>query len=155
LAPHRLTADARQPFSAHFAIGAFVVLVEDDPMVLDSMTIALRGYGCYVVSALSGMEAVAKLTAQDRIPNLVIADFRLKGGETGFGAVEAIRQSLGIDAKDCVELPAILVTGDTLPNDPGATRDGIPILRKPVDPLVLLQTIEEYLEPVARRAGLQ
>jgi signal transduction histidine kinase len=141
--------------SAGLAIGACVVLVEDDPMGLDGMATALRGYGCHVVFAFSGVEAVAKLATSDRTPNLIIADFRLKNGETGFDAVDSIRRSQGLDPQDCPDLPAILVSGDTLPDKVASTHQGIRILRKPVDPLLLLQTIEEYLEPFARRIGLR
>ncbi len=112
-----------------------IALVEDNELVLGAMATALRSIGHEVVAAASGEALHAALA--DRIPDIVVSDYRLAAGETGFDVISTVRAKAGR------ELPAILVTGDT---DPRLVRNmaerGITVLHKPLD----MDTLQAYIE---------
>ncbi|MFZ4623948.1 MAG: PAS domain-containing hybrid sensor histidine kinase/response regulator [Rhodoferax sp.] len=82
-------------------------LIEDNPLVLQALTVMLESIGHTVVAALSGHELLQRL-GQHR-PDLLVSDYRLADRQTGFDVIEATRAVFGAD------LPAILITGDTDP----------------------------------------
>jgi CheY-like chemotaxis protein/two-component sensor histidine kinase len=84
-----------------------VALVEDNTTVLEALRLTLEQLGHAVVAASTGQEAIAKLNGQ--APDLIISDYRLDFGETGYDVIEDIRAIFG-DA-----LPALIITGDTDP----------------------------------------
>ncbi len=106
------------------ASGLRVLVVEDDPLVLPAVKLALEDLGCDVAVAQSGAEAVT--LARTAIPLLVISDFRLPG-MNGIETISAIRSALGRD------VPASLLTGDFSPAiQAQGRRLGIGVLTKPV-----------------------
>ena len=83
----------------------------------------------------SGAELCAGLGTS--VPEIVISDYRLARGETGFDAITAVRAAAG------AKLPALILTGDTDPKLMRSMADrGIVVLHKPVD----LETLQAYLE---------
>jgi len=63
------------------------------------------------------------------MPDLIIADFRLKAGESGLDAIQTIRDEYNHD------IPAALITGDTAPERiKQATSASATLLHKPVGP---------------------
>lgn len=109
-----------------------IALVEDDKQVLRAFVLALEAAGHEVISATSAKGLLEPLG--QRSPDIVISDYRLGAGETGFNVIEALRGAFG------AELPAIIITGDT---DPALIRSmadrGIAVYFKPVQ-IELLQT---------------
>ncbi len=102
-----------------------IALVEDNPRVLDSLVLALEGAGNSVVAAPNGTLLFARLG--DAPPDIVISDYRLADGESGFDVIERARRRFGS------ELPALLFTGDTDPNLIRSMADrGIAVLYKPI-----------------------
>ena len=79
-----------------------MVVIDDDPLVLDSMGGLLRSWGCIAVTAAGAVEAMAHLPEQDQPPDLIIADYNLADGVTGVVAIEALRAKFG------TEVPAFL-----------------------------------------------
>ncbi len=69
----------------------------------------------------------------EEAPDLVISDYRLGAGETGYDVIDALRQRFA------AQLPALIITGDT---DPALIRSmaehGIEIQYKPLNPADLL-----------------
>jgi CheY-like chemotaxis protein/anti-sigma regulatory factor (Ser/Thr protein kinase) len=117
------TADAGQ------LPGSFVLVIDDERDVLDAMTIVLEQAGAYVLTAGSGAEAVEKISREDRLPDVVVSDLRLRGGETGILAVSRVREAIG------EPVPALLVTGDTAPERVAeAAASGLVLLHKPLRP---------------------
>jgi signal transduction histidine kinase/CheY-like chemotaxis protein len=112
--------------------GAGVVLVvDDDPMVLEAMRGLLEGWGYRVITGGSH-EAIAALVAVAPTPDLIIADFHLSGGRTGMETIAHIRAAYG------AEIPAFLVSGDTSPERLQQARaQGYTLLHKPVSPMTL------------------
>jgi CheY-like chemotaxis protein len=109
-----------------------IALVEDDVLVVEALIHALAALGHQVVAAATSGELLAGLGRQ--APDIVISDYRLADGETGFDAIMAVRTAFG-DA-----VPALLMTGDTDPQLIRRMADrGIRVQHKPVE-LDALQT---------------
>lgn len=124
--------------------GVLVVMVDDEEAILRGMRLLLEDWGCQVLTAGSGAAALAAVAAESRRPDILITDYRLRAGETGVDVIRALRDRLGVD------LPAVLVSGDT---DPALLRSlnaqGLDLLHKPVKPAHLMKTMRDLLE--ARR----
>ncbi|KAA0572861.1 response regulator [Azospirillum sp. Sh1] len=114
--------------------GERVAVVDDDPAVLDGVTAFLQEQGYEVVAAPDGDTAVKRLANQ--APDLVIADFRLKGTENGSEVISRLARHFA------VQLPGILLTGDTSPaRIREASASGFLLLHKPLSPDPLLTAI--------------
>ncbi|WP_431861865.1 PAS domain-containing hybrid sensor histidine kinase/response regulator [Azospirillum sp.] len=117
--------------------GKLVVLVDDDAIVLLGLRATLESCGYQTLIAGSIDQALDRLSADGRTPDLVIADYRLRGGAVGTDAVRAIRERTGRP------LPGIILTGET-----GAecARDAAEhdcnIILKPVTPRQLAACLE-------------
>lgn len=84
-----------------------IALVNDSIAVLNALAYTLEAMGHQVIKATSGNELLGYLA--DTPPNIVISDFRLADGETGFDVITTARENFG------EKLPALLITGDTDP----------------------------------------
>jgi CheY-like chemotaxis protein len=84
-----------------------VVVIEDNPLVLEATTGLLRSWGCCVVPAKSCDEALVSLaeTEADRRPDVIICDYQLSRGLTGVDAIERLRTAFG-------KIPALLISAD-------------------------------------------
>jgi two-component system, sensor histidine kinase len=70
-------------------------------------------------------------------PDVILADYRLAGGQTGLQAIAAAREIAGA-------VPAVIVTGDTAPQRIAeANAAGFPVLHKPLDGSALLDALCE------------
>lgn len=117
-------------------VGVLVVVLDDEPEILAATTWWLRQYGCHVVAAESLAEARAQLLELGATPELLITDYRLRDGETGFGAAQALRAEHG------ATLPVLIVSGDGSVDVSGA---GLKLLKKPVGREQLEQAMLELL----------
>jgi CheY-like chemotaxis protein len=121
--------------------GKVIVVIDDDPLVLDSTCGLLRSWGSTIVAGDSGSSALAALLEHQRPPDLIISDFRLSGGKTGIDAIAQLRSAF-TDA-----IPALLVSGDTGPEPAHEARaNGLLLLRKPVDPMRLRAVLSRVLK---------
>ena len=117
-----------------------VVVIDDDEPVRDGMARLLQSWGCQVVAAASDNAALAALVEHVRQPDLIISDYRLGDGNTGFKAIERLRSAL------CAPIPAFLISGDTAPERlREASASGYHLLHKPVSPAVLRATLNHLL----------
>jgi len=125
LVSSKRTSESLQLSLEHLSI----VIVDDNVTVLSSMTALLESWGCEVLFAESGDEAVKKIEEIDFTPDLIIADFRLRDNETGADVFHKIFASLG------QEIPTVIITGDTSPDRLLEVKHtGFQILHKPVPP---------------------
>jgi PAS domain S-box-containing protein len=83
-----------------------VLVVEDDPAVLDATRMLLKVEGFRVSLASSLAEAVQKANEHSDI-DVIVSDYHLGNGETGTDVIASVRRILG------PRLGAVLVTGDT------------------------------------------
>jgi CheY-like chemotaxis protein len=134
---------------ADAARGKLIVVVDDDELVLDGMRGLLQGWGCRVVAAKSDGAALTSLADHNRRPDLIISDYQLADGRTGFQAIEHLRSKLG------APIPAFLISGDTAPERlREASASGYHLLHKPIGPAALRATLNHLLRD-RRAAGGQ
>ncbi len=102
-----------------------VVVIDDDPLVLEATGGLLRSWGFLVVAAESYGEALGRLAEIGRRPDLIVCDYRLSEGATGIDAIEGLRSAF--------EIPALLISGD--PSSPPGEGgfNSYNLLHKPVD----------------------
>jgi signal transduction histidine kinase/ActR/RegA family two-component response regulator len=118
--------------------GMLVAVVDDDDVVLEAMTALLGKWGCQSMCAGSGTELLARLAGTLRVPDLLVCDYRLRGGESGLDAVEMVREEFNAD------IPAAIITGDTGPERLREVEaSGLAILHKPVNPARLRALLAE------------
>ncbi len=67
-----------------------VLILDDEAIILMGLRVLLESWGYQVLSAMSMDEAVQPChRPQTRMPDLIIADYRLADGNTGPEAIEA------------------------------------------------------------------
>ncbi|MEA3067093.1 MAG: hypothetical protein QOK41_500, partial [Sphingomonadales bacterium] len=133
--PHPLRA-MMQPFT-----GKFVVVIDDDRLVLDGVCGLLRGWGCHVTASTSSGAALASLYELQQQPDLIISDHHFTHGENGIAVIERLRHSFN------APIPALLVTGDiSVGRKQEAEVGGFELLQKPVPPMILRATVNEILK---------
>lgn len=125
--------------------GAFVVVIDDDREVLEGMRRLLELWGCHSVLAASGTQALEALGRHERIPDLIVCDYELAGGETADDAVRRIHGQVWPD------IPVLVITATGLAADmTGRTRNGYKLLRKPLAAEALRAAMQEALAPPPR-----
>ncbi len=121
--------------------GRCVQLIDDEPHVLQGLSVLLTGWGMRVRGATSPELALEAHAAEAGTPpDLIIADYRLRTGLTGPEAVGMLRRRWG-------NLPAIIVTADhgaEVSQLVGAA--GLHLLHKPVRPARLRSLITHILQ---------
>jgi signal transduction histidine kinase/CheY-like chemotaxis protein len=131
-----------QPILSHDKL---VLVIDDDPLVLEGMSGIFRKWGCRVVTADSDSKALKAAAEQDDVPDLIISDYHLANGRTGIETVEWLRGELS------APIPAFLISGDT---DPATLHEakvkGFHLLHKPVDPMALRAMFHQAVRPVPR-----
>ena len=117
-----------------------ILVIDDEPDILHSLKSLLEVYGYQVIAALSEHQALQNLQTLSKRPDIIIADYRLKEGKNGSDAIIEIGKACG------TKIPGILLTGDTDPERiASANRSGFSLLHKPMDPAILVATIQEQL----------
>jgi signal transduction histidine kinase len=110
-----------------------VLVVDDEHAVRIGMQTLLGELGAHV-SLADGMRQALDLARRSR-PDLLLADYRLRGTENGLEVVRSLRALYP-------GLQAILISGDTSPDRLREARAaGIPMLHKPVTLAVLREAI--------------
>jgi two-component system, sensor histidine kinase len=138
--PKRKTRSLVDAVSGDLLAGACMLVIDDDPAVLQGMQELLATWGCKAICAESGQEAARHLEAAECTPELVISDYRLRDGETGAEVIQQVQQALG------EMVPGILITGDTAPDRLREARDsGYMLLHKPVAPAKLRAALQSLL----------
>ncbi|MGE8187520.1 ATP-binding response regulator [Pseudomonas sp. NPDC086278] len=113
--------------------GKYMLVIDDDEAVRQGMYLLLKGWGCecFTVETLDQAKQLGTQT-----PDAIICDYRLREGFSGGDVIRLLRDYYEHD------VPALLVTGDTAPERlREATATGIPLLYKPLSPLLLRKTL--------------
>lgn len=107
--------------------GRTVLVIDDEAAVRAGMNELLQGWGFTVLLAGTIDEARVAVSRHNSLIDFIVSDLRLANGEDGLQAIDEVRRAYG------APLPAILVTGDTSPNEvERAHAGGHPVLFKPV-----------------------
>ena len=128
--------------------GKRILVIDDDPLVLDGMSGMLRSWSCDVGTARSEDAALALVTTPGWNPDLIISDFRLGEGRSGIEVIDRLRNELG------AATPAFLISGDTAPEPLREARArGYHLLHKPVAPMRLRAMMNQLVKVEGRVPG--
>ena|SRR5712692_6264605 len=119
-------------------------LLEDNPAILEYMTVALEMAGHRVRAYTQGSSLLKTIfigsDIQSPLPyDLLIVDLFLPGDLSGLEAIERIQQAIPLS-----ELPTILISAGSQDELEQVQKQlpGVPILRKPFKMNVLLELVE-------------
>lgn len=127
-APH-----APEPFSE--GNGRRIIVLDDEDDITRGMSALLKLWG-FKVETASDVEQTVALFAQHGAPDLLVADLRLSGEQSGLDVGLALREQHGA-------FPLLFVTGETSsPSLQSVLERGHPLLYKPIDPRMLRQAID-------------
>jgi CheY-like chemotaxis protein len=85
--------------------GKLIIVIDDEASVRLGMQSLLESWGCKCVTAVDAPEALQAL--QNRKPDFIIADLRLRGDTNGIDVIRELRAKLD------ESIPAVLISGDT------------------------------------------
>ncbi len=126
------------------ARGRVVLVVDDEAVIRLGLQALVAGWGHRVLAAGSLAEVGALLDG-GAAPDAVLADYRLRGGETGLDVVRAVR-----DRQPGRAVPAAILTGDTDPARLAEARaSGCALLHKPVPAAQLRAALADLLAGAA------
>lgn len=110
--------------------GLRVLVIDDDQEIRGAMAALLESWQSVCLAVESEEDALAALGSYQ--PDLLLADYRLRGERTGQDAMMAIRARLGR------AIPTVIITGDTAPDRlRNVHAGGAALLHKPVVALQL------------------
>jgi CheY-like chemotaxis protein len=116
------------PGSAPLA-GVQVAVIDDEGIVVDGMRALYSAWGAEVVAGTTGDAVLSAMGEVGRCPDLIVADYRLAGGELGTQVVSRLRHELG------APIPALLISGDSSRDALQAMREShCEVMLKPVLP---------------------
>ncbi len=137
------TPKRRNPLAAAVTgnlAGTLVAVIENDGVVSEGMRVLLEGWGCDVITALDGEEALARSGEIRCVPDLLVADYHLDNGRTGIEAIDGIRATAGAD------IPGIVITADRSSEVLRQVRGrGFYLLNKPIRPAKLRALMSHIL----------
>jgi CheY-like chemotaxis protein len=119
-----------------------IVVIDDDPTVLNAVADVLSGAGYLVEAATDWRDGC--VLVQERQPDLVVADLVFDGDPKGWQLLQVLRTSSRTRA-----IPLVLISGyqDMLDrNESRLESMGIAVLRKPFSSQQLLDAIQPILE---------
>lgn len=132
--------------SQDYVKGALIVLIDDDTMARDGITTTLKDFGCRVLAVSSAVEALHALAGAEFTPQAIVADYRLEGGQTGLDAIAQVLANQRALVGDAFQLPALLISGDTSPDELQRVADaGFTMLHKPVSIALLHRELNSVL----------
>ncbi len=127
--------------------GARVVVIDNDPGVLEAMQALLRRWDCNV-HATRSIAGLSGPGAEGFQPDIILADYHLDDGRNGLEAVSFLRRRTGS------AVPAVVITADRAPAVADAVRAlNCELLLKPVKPAALRALMQHLLSQVPQAAG--
>jgi signal transduction histidine kinase/ActR/RegA family two-component response regulator len=120
---------------------ALVLVVDDEPIVLQGLRMTLLDLGYDVLSVGSSDEAMRELHEAGRAPDVVLADYRLPGGQFGTDLIARVRETCG------VAVPGTVLTGESGPAcREAAAALGLGCEEKPITPRQLDLALRQLLD---------
>ena len=134
--PEMSTSSTPRAAPAGQLAGLKLLVIDNEPAILDGMKRLLEGWGCQVAIA-AGLDAALALQKRSA-PDVVIADYHLDHGN-GLTAISTLRE------RSRLPLPAILLTADRSPTvrEAAAALD-VHLLNKPLKPGALRALLAQW-----------
>ncbi|MDF2813571.1 MAG: hybrid sensor histidine kinase/response regulator, partial [Microvirga sp.] len=115
-----------------------VLVVDNEPAILEGMRLLLSGWGCEVWVAADLDGAQEAIRTHKSAPDVIIADYHLDEGD-GLDLIRILRW------KTEVTTPAILVTADRTPTVRDAAAEmHVHVLNKPLKPAALRALLTQW-----------
>ena len=126
---------------------ARILVVDDDPDIVETITLVLEGAGYQVVSALSGKEGLKK--AKEEKPDLIVLDVMMETKRKGIEVAQELRQE-----PQFASTPILMLTAVREKTGLGFKREAgddawLPVddyCEKPLKPETLIQKVEQLLK---------
>ncbi|RDJ20476.1 response regulator [Bosea caraganae] len=135
--PAMATSTSPRQAPAGQLAGLKLMVIDNEPTILDGMRLLLEGWGCLVVTA-PGLDEAMALMKKGGEPDVLIADYHLDRGD-GLAAISALRE------RSRLPLPAILLTADRSPQvREAAGAFDVHILNKPLKPGALRALLAQW-----------
>ncbi|WP_271407513.1 PAS domain-containing hybrid sensor histidine kinase/response regulator [Pseudomonas sp. Q1-7] len=132
------TKQEPRPMTGDPLPGQRLLVVDNEPGILESMAALLGQWGCQVLTATDLDGALEVL--QDQAPALILVDYHLDQGVVGCDVIQALREHFAS------ELPAVIITADRSDQCRRNLRSpGVPLLNKPVKPGKLRAVISQLI----------
>jgi Na+/proline symporter/signal transduction histidine kinase len=126
---HGVAEEAEVATPALPLAGLHILAIDNEPAILDGLTILLSGWGCSVATAAD--YAAARIAFRKRRPHIILADYHLDG-TTGIDVVRRLR------SRHRANVPAILITADRSTEvREQAANNGMQLMQKPLKPAAL------------------
>ena len=144
-----LTHEVRMPAAdAGFPADTLVMLVDDEQAILQGMQELFDAWGVDLIAAQNPEDVLATAELAERMPDLILCDFRLPGARNGIEVVNFLRERLAS------KVPAVILTGDTAPETIQAlSAGGFTVLHKPVRPARLRALLMHILNQNKRKTA--
>ena len=125
-----------------------ILVVEDDPYILDLLDKMLTRYGCRVFAYTNGTDALQLLSKE--VPDLILLDIAMPGMD-GYQVCERIKQNPAL-----VDIPVIFMSGMNSMEDKikGFKVGGVDYITKPFYPEEVYARVETHLSLSALRRKL-
>jgi signal transduction histidine kinase len=132
--PVALVRSAHRLGSEDLAVmrGAYVFVIEDDRDARRALQELLADWGVLYSSGATLEGLLADARSSDRVPDAIISDYRLPGGNSGVDCIRQVRERLG------TEVRGVIVTGEPdLDRIRRHLPEGVVVLQKPFDAAAL------------------
>ncbi|MFG1416230.1 hybrid sensor histidine kinase/response regulator [Xanthobacter sp. V0B-10] len=117
--------------------GLTILVIDNEPAIIEGMRLLLTGWGCTVITATDAGAAMEAVREAGTAPDIALVDYHLDGG-LGIDAVMALRWKLG-------KLPAALITADrSQAVREAACAAEMVILNKPLKPASLRAMLAQW-----------
>ncbi|GAX59842.1 response regulators [Candidatus Scalindua japonica] len=128
-----------------------ILIIDDDPDIVEAMRMPLEANGYNVISASSGKDGLQR--AKEEVPDLIILDVMMENDTAGFHvAYELKSEEPDSEYKDCRNIPILMITAISQKKGMSFSPDNddtfLPVdgfIEKPVQPKDLLERAAEYL----------
>ncbi len=126
--------------------GRRLLVIDNELNILDSMAALLGQWGCAVLTAVD--EAAAVEALDGTAPDLILADYHLDQGATGWDVAQSLRMRFG------QAIPVVMITADRSDECRKALQGfGVPVLNKPVKAGKLRSVLSHLLSDAAELAS--
>ncbi|MBY4675939.1 hybrid sensor histidine kinase/response regulator [Marinobacterium arenosum] len=120
--------------------GIRVLVIDNEPKILEGMSALLQGWSCEVITALSGEEARELCQVSPFEPDIILADYHLSATHTGIMALRDLADLWS------TPVPAIVITADRTDEVKSEINDyGAQLLTKPIRPAALRAMINKVI----------
>jgi len=120
--------------------GIKVLVIDNEPTILEGMSALLQGWSCSTLTAISAAEAKTKVIDEEFVPDIILADYHLDETRTGIMALQELGELWHHP------IPAVVITADRT----DAVKEEIAqseaqLLTKPIKPAALRAMINKMI----------